>query len=89
MVRIVRQTRAGDPSRAYDFLISFGGERDSVGAFYVGRAFGIDDLIRLLPQVGVPRSEIDRALAVLMARSQHEIPNVKLTKSFLRSLGSE
>lgn len=88
MIRIVRQTRAGDLSRPYDFLISFGGEKDSVGAFYVGRAFGIDDLIRLLPKVGVSQSEIDAALEILKAHSHYDIPNVSLTKRFLRTLGS-
>jgi F420-dependent methylenetetrahydromethanopterin dehydrogenase len=88
MIRIVRQTRSGDPSRPYDFLVSFGGKKDSVGAFYVGMALGIDDLIRLLPKVGVSQGEIDQALEVLKAHSHHEIPNVKITKDFLSTLGS-
>ena len=88
MIRIVRQTRSGDLSRPFDFLVSFGGEKDQVGMFYVGRAFGIDDLIRLLPKVGVSQSEIDAALDVLKAHSHHDIPNVSLTKRFLRTLGS-
>ena len=88
MIRIVRQTRSGDLSRPYDFLVSFGGKKDSVGAFYVGRAFGIDDLIRLLPKVGVSQGEIDKALEALKTLSHHEIPNVKIRKGFLSSLGS-
>jgi hypothetical protein len=88
MISIVRQIRAGDPSRAYDFLVSFGGKKDSVGVFYVGRAFGITDLIRLLPKVGVSQSEIDTALEVLKTKSHHLVPNVALTKGFLRSLRS-
>ena len=86
MISIVRQTRAGDPSRAYDFLVSFGGAKDSVGVFYVGRAFGTEDLIRLLPKVGLSQSEIDTTLEVLKTTSHHMIPNVTLTKGFLRSL---
>jgi hypothetical protein len=50
VIRIVRQTRAGDPWGAYDFLVSFGGETGTVGAFHVGRAFGIDDPDQAAPK---------------------------------------
>jgi hypothetical protein len=44
------------PSRlspASIFLISFGGKKDGVGAFYLGRASGIDPLTALLRKLGV------------------------------------
>ena len=42
----------------------------------------------LVPKVGVSQREIDKALEALKTHSHHEIPDVKIKKGFLSSLGS-
>ena len=70
------------------FLIRFGGKKDGVGAFYLGKASGYDCLAAFLRRLGVSEQEMDSALQVLMAQPHHEIPNVTVTTEFLRALGS-
>jgi hypothetical protein len=70
------------------FLIRFGGKKDGVGAFYLGKASGYDALAASLRRLGVSEQEMDSALQVLMAQPHHEIPNVTGTTEFLRALGS-
>jgi hypothetical protein len=70
------------------FLVSFGGKKDGVGAFYIGRASGFDAFSAFLLRLGVARDEVDTALQALAAQPHHQIPNVTLTKAFLRTLGS-
>lgn len=58
------------PSRqtpASVFLFSFGGKKDGVGAFYLGKAGGYDALAAFLRKLGVSEHETDSALKVLMA----------------------
>ena len=74
----------GEPS---EYLLSFGGDKDGVGAFYLARAVGFDPLTVLLRKLGVPAPDIATALQVLMAEAHHKIPNVVLTKAVLRDLG--
>ena len=76
--------RAGEPS---EYLLSFGGDNDGVGAFYLAKATGFDPLTALLRKLGVPGSDIAIALQVLMAEPRHKIPNVLLTQAMLRGLG--
>ena len=76
--------RAGEPS---EYLLSFGGEKDGVGAFYLAKATGFDPLTALLRKLGVPAPAIATALQVLMAEPSHKIPNVLLTQAMLRDLG--
>jgi hypothetical protein len=87
IVHIVRQSRAGDATRPFDFLISFGGKAGSGGAFYLGRAFSSEDLSSLLAKIGVPKDEVSRAVQAMTGQSSHEIPNVTLSRGFLRNLG--
>lgn len=87
VIHIVRQTRSGDPAGRSDFLISFGGKTDGVGAFYLGKAFNLDDLSALLRKTGVSQDEADTAAQVLRAQPCYEIPNVRLRRVFLRNLG--
>jgi len=68
-------------------LVSFGGHRDGVGAFYIGRASGFDPLTALLRKLGVLGPAIRTALQVLMAEPHHKIPNVILTPATIRELG--
>ena len=74
-------------SRASEFLVSFGGKKDGMGAFYLGRAAGFDPLTALLRKLGISPSDVDEALQVLMAQPHHEVPNVTLTQALIRELG--
>jgi hypothetical protein len=67
-------------------LLSFGGDKDGVGAFYLAKATGFDPLTALLRKLGVPASDIAIALEVLMAEPRHKIPNLLLTRAMLRDL---
>jgi hypothetical protein len=75
---------AGEPS---EYLLSFGGDKDGVGVFYLAQATGFDPLTALLRKLGVSGSDIAIALQVLMAEPRHKIPNVLLTQAMLRDLG--
>jgi len=75
---------AGEPS---EYLLSFGGDKDGVGAFHLAKATGFDSLTALLRKLGVTDPEIATALRVLMAEPSHKIPNVLLTQAMLRDLG--
>jgi hypothetical protein len=68
-------------------LVSFGGKKDGVGAFYLGKVSGLDPLTVLLRKLGVPGPIIGTALQVLTAQPHHEIPDVILTQSLIRELG--
>ena len=68
-------------------MVSFGGKKDGMGAFYLGRAAGFDPLTALLRKLGVKPADIETALQVLTARPHHEIPDVILTHSLIRELG--
>ena len=74
-------------SSASEFLVSFGGKKDGMGAFYLGRAAGFDPLTALLRKLGVKPADIETALQVLTAQTHHEIPDVILTQSLIRELG--
>ena len=74
----------GEPS---EYLVSFGGDKDGVGAFYLARASGIDPMAALLRKLGVPAIAIRTALQVLMAEPHHKIPNVTVTPDHFRELG--
>ena len=87
VIHIDSQHPSFGQSRASEFLVSFGGKKDGMGAFYIGRAFGLDDLVGLLVKIGVSQSDVDAALEVLQGQPKHEIPNVTLPKAFLRNLG--
>jgi hypothetical protein len=68
-------------------LVSFGGTKDGVGAFYLGRATSFDSLTRLLGKLGLSSSVIRTALQVLTAGPRHQIPDVILTMAMIRELG--
>jgi hypothetical protein len=67
-------------------LLSFGGDKDRVGAFYLAKTTCLDPLTALLRKLGVPAPAIATALQVLMAEP-HEITNVMLTQEHFRELG--
>jgi len=68
-------------------LLSFGGDKDGLGVFYLAKAPRFDPLTALLRKLGVPGSDIAIALQVLMAEPRHKISNVLLTQAMLRELG--
>jgi hypothetical protein len=70
-----------------EFLVSFGGTKDGVGAFYLGRATGFDPLTSLLRKLRLSSSVVRTALRVLMAEPRHQIPDVTLTLDTIRELG--
>ena len=69
------------------FLVSFGGEKDGTGTFYLGRVSGLGRLAALLTKVGVQPAEVDTALQTLPGQPHHQVPNVTLTPDVLRDLG--
>jgi hypothetical protein len=87
VVYIDSQNHAGGSSGPSEFLASFGGKKDGIGAFSLGRASGFDSLTALLRKLGVSPSDVDTALQVLMVQPHHEIPNVILTQALIRELG--
>lgn len=87
VIHIDSQRPSFGQSRASEFLVSFGGKKDGMGAFYLGRAAGFDPLTALLRKLGVKPADIETALQVLTAQPHHEIPDVILTQSLIRELG--
>jgi hypothetical protein len=83
VIHIDCRQRSGEPT---EYLVSFGGNRDGVGAFYLARATSFDPLTALLRKLGVPGSTIETALQVLEAQPHHKIPNVILTRAQMREL---
>jgi len=77
--------KRGDESSEY--VLSFGGDKDGVGAVYLAQATGFDPLTALLRKLGVPGPSIAIALKVLMAEPRHNIPNLLLTEAMLREVG--
>jgi hypothetical protein len=89
VIHIAREASSGALSRfpVYQYVLSFGGTEDGVGAFNLGRAFGLDDLVKQLRKVGLSQGEMDTALQVLAAQAHHKIPDVKLTKTLIHKFG--
>jgi hypothetical protein len=67
-------------------VLSFGGDKDRVGAFYLAKVAGFDPLTAFLRKLDVPAPAIETALQVLMGEPSHKIPNVLLTPAMLRDL---
>jgi hypothetical protein len=82
VIHIDCRKHLGEPS---EYLLSFGGNRDGVGAFYLGKA--IDPLTAFLRNLGVRDPATRTALQVLMAEPHHKIQNVTLTRVHIRELG--
>ena len=70
-----------------EFLVSFGGAKDGVGVFYLGRATGFDPLTTLLLKLGLSSSVVRTALRELITKPRHQIPDVTLTMDMIRKLG--
>jgi len=87
VVHIDNQNHGRGLSGPSEFLVGFGGKKDRVGAFYLGRASGFDSLVTLLRKVGVSPADAEIALQVVTAHAHHEIPDVMLTPGLIRELG--
>ena len=87
VLHIVRQPRPGDPTRAFDFLISFGGHEGQQGAFQLAKVYGLDNLVQMLKRMGISRDQIDAAAHLLTTEDQHEIEDVQIPRDVLRNLG--
>jgi hypothetical protein len=75
------------PDTPSEFVVSFGGAKDGVGAFYLGRATSFDSLTPLLSKLGLSSSVVRMAVQVLTAEPRHQIPDVVLTMAMIRELG--
>jgi hypothetical protein len=84
VIYIECRKHSAEPS---EYLVSFGGDKDGVGAFYLAKVSGFDPLTALLRKLDVPGPDIAIALQVLMAEPRHKIQNVLLTQAMLRDLG--
>ena len=87
VLHIVRQPRPGDPTRAFDFLITFGGQGGQQGAFELAKVYGLDNLVQMLKKIGISRDQIDAAAHLLTTEDQHEIEHVQIPRDVLRKLG--
>ena len=87
VIHIVRHNLGGRQSLVSEFLVSFGGKKDGVGAFLLGRATGFDALTALLRTVGASPADVETALQVLTAEPHHEIQHITLTQDLIRKLG--
>jgi len=84
ILHIECRKHSGEPS---EYLVSFGGDKDRVGAFYLGRASGFDPLTALLRKLGVPGPAMRLAFEALMSEVHHKIPNVIVTAEMIRERG--
>ncbi len=71
VIHIECRQHSGEPS---EYLVSFGGNKDGVGAFYLGKAVGFDPLTALLRKLGVSGPAMQLALLALMSEVHHRIP---------------
>jgi hypothetical protein len=70
-----------------EYVVSFGDAEDEAGRVIVARPKGLDALIALLRNFPIFRPAIETAIRVLTSQPSYTIPNVTLTRHFLRSLG--
>jgi hypothetical protein len=87
VIHIDNQNHASGSEGPPEFVVSFGGKKDGIGAFSLGRAIGFDSLTALLRKVGVSPVDVEIALQGLTAHAHHEISDVTLTPSLIRELG--
>ncbi len=87
VLHIVREVRPADPYHSYDFVVSFGGYKDPVGAIVVGKAVGPRELVALLQKLGVSDRAARLAAKELLVQHHHVISGMTLTTDRLRQLG--
>jgi len=87
VVRIDRTDGPGIDLNTVDYLITFGGAKDDVGAVIVAKPKGFDTLITLLRKLPISPSEIETAIRVLTSQPSYTIQDVALTRDLLRTLG--
>ena len=86
VLHITRRTREGDRERPFDYLISFGGSKDPVGAYTIAKAFGAEDLVRQLQNLGASVDGAEMAAKALADQPQYRILGVSLSQSQLQRL---
>ncbi len=79
IVHIARVARPNDRMRPFNYLISFGGSTNQVGAVNLGKALGIENLIGQLRKIGVSLDDAEAAAHALISHEQHEIPDITFT----------
>jgi len=70
------------------YAVTFGGSKDAVGTVLLGTPAGLEALTAFLRQIGLASPEIEIARRVLSEQSHYEIPDVKISPTILRQLGS-
>ncbi len=87
VIRIDRPDGPGIDLTTVEYLVTFGGAKDGVGAIIVANPIGFDALTALLRKLPVHPAEIETAIRVLRSQPNHLIHDVNLTKHLLLSLG--
>jgi len=86
VVRIDRPDRPGIDLGTVEYLVTFGGAKDDVGAVIVARPNGFDALTALLRKLPIFPAQVEIAIRVLTSQPSHAIQDVTLTRALLRSL---
>src|SRR5437660_8226415 len=86
VVRIDRPDRPGIDLGTVEYLVTFGGAKDDVGAVIVARTQGFDARTALLRKLPIFPAQVEIAIRGLTAQPSHAIQDVTLTKAPLRRL---
>src|SRR5437867_2622720 len=87
VVRIERPDRTGVDLDTAEFVVTFGGAKDDVGAVIIAKPKGVSALTELLEKLSISTPAIDTATRMLAALPSHVIHDVTLTREVLRRLG--
>jgi hypothetical protein len=87
VVRIERPDRTGVDLNTAEFVVTFGGAKDNVGAVIIAEPKGVAALTELLDKLSISAPDIDTATRMLAALPSHTIHDVTLTREVLRRLG--
>ena len=87
VVRIERPDRTGVDLDTAEFVVTFGGAKDDVGAVIIAKPKGVSALTELLEKLSISAPAIDTATRMLAALPSHVIHDVTLTREVLRRLG--
>src|ERR1700730_9924472 len=87
IIRVDRDDRPGIDLASVEYLVTFGGAKDGVGAVIIAKPKGFDALVTLLRKLPIPAPEIAAAVRILTFQPSHQIADVVLTKPLLRTLG--
>jgi hypothetical protein len=81
IVRIDRPDGPGIDLRTVEYLVTFGGAKDDVGAVIVAKAKGFDALTALLRKLPISPADIETAIRILRSQPSHAIHDVILAQA--------